>query len=78
MLKWVGAAFLAPAAVAAGYGEAAWPFLVSAVITAGCGLGLDQITGEKRGIEFEGRVFRRCADQHDRPIFHDRQEAVLL
>jgi trk system potassium uptake protein TrkH len=49
VLKWVGAAFLAPAAVAAGYGEAAWPFLVSAVITAGCGLALDQITGEKRG-----------------------------
>ncbi len=49
MLKWVGAAFLAPAAVAAGYGEAAWPFLVAAAITAGCGLGLDQITGEKRG-----------------------------
>jgi len=42
-------AFLAPAAVAAGYGEAAWPFLVSGVITVGCGLALDQITGEKRG-----------------------------
>ena len=49
MLKWVGATFLAPAAVAAGYGEAAWPFLVAAVITVGCGLGLDQITGSKRG-----------------------------
>ena len=49
MLKWVGATFLAPAAVAAGYGEAAWPFLVAAAITAGCGLGLDQITGSKRG-----------------------------
>ena len=35
--------------MAAGYGEAAWPFLVSGVITAGCGLALDQITGEKRG-----------------------------
>jgi trk system potassium uptake protein TrkH len=35
--------------VAAGYGEPAWPFLVSGVITAGCGLALDQITGEKRG-----------------------------
>jgi trk system potassium uptake protein len=35
--------------VAAGYGEAAWPFLVSAVVTAGCGVALDQITGEKRG-----------------------------
>ena len=49
MLKWVGATFLAPAAVAAGYGEAAWPFLAAAAITAGCGLALDQITGEKRG-----------------------------
>ena len=49
MLKWVGAAFLAPAVVAAGYGEAAWPFLVAAAITVGCGLALDQITGEKRG-----------------------------
>ncbi len=35
--------------MAAGYGEAAWPFLVSGVITAGSGLALDQITGEKRG-----------------------------
>ncbi len=49
MLKWVGATFLAPAAVAAGYGEAAWPFLAAAAITVGCGLGLDQITGSKRG-----------------------------
>jgi trk system potassium uptake protein TrkH len=49
VLKWVGAAFLAPAAVAAGYGEAVWPFLVAAAITAGSGLALDQITGEKRG-----------------------------
>ena len=49
MLKWVGATFLAPAAVAVGYGEAAWPFLVAAAITVGCGLGLDQITGSKRG-----------------------------
>jgi trk system potassium uptake protein TrkH len=49
VLKWVGATFLAPAAVAVGYGEAAWPFLAAAAITVGCGLGLDQITGEKRG-----------------------------
>ena len=35
--------------MAVGYGEPAWPFLVSGVITAGCGLALDQITGEKRG-----------------------------
>ena len=49
MLKWVGAAFLAPAVLAAGYGEAAWPFLVSAVVTVGSGLALDQITGAKKG-----------------------------
>jgi trk system potassium uptake protein TrkH len=49
VLKWVGAAFAVPAAVAVGYGEAFWPFLVAGAITAGCGLGLDQITGPKSG-----------------------------
>ena len=49
MLKWVGAAFVVPAAVALGYGEPVWPFLVSGVVTAGCGLLLDQITGPKTG-----------------------------
>ena len=49
MLKWVGAAFVVPAAVALGYGEPVWPFLVAGVITAGSGLGLDQITGPKSG-----------------------------
>ena len=49
MLKWVGAAFLVPAAVAVGYGEPFWPFLVAGAVTAGCGLGLDQITGPKSG-----------------------------
>ena len=33
---------------------------------------------QKSGIELEGRVLRRRADQNDRAVFHDRQEAVLL
>ena len=49
MLKWVGAAFAVPALVALGYGDPVWPFLVSGVVTAGCGLLLDQITGPKTG-----------------------------
>ena len=49
VLKWVGATFVVPAAVAVGYGEAAWPFLVSGVVTVGAGLALDQITGPKSG-----------------------------
>ena len=49
MLKWVGAAFVVPAAVALGYGEPVWPFLASGAVTAGCGLALDRITGPKQG-----------------------------
>jgi trk system potassium uptake protein len=49
VLKWVGAAFAVPALVALGYGDPVWPFLVSGVVTAGCGLLLDQITGPKTG-----------------------------
>jgi trk system potassium uptake protein len=49
VLKWVGAAFAVPAAVALGYGEPVWPFLVAGVVTAGAGLLLDQITGPKSG-----------------------------
>ena len=49
MLKWVGAAVAVPALGALGYGAPVWPFLVSGVVTAGCGLLLDQITGPKTG-----------------------------
>ena len=49
MLKWVGAAFAVPALVALGYGEPVWPFLVAGAVTAGCGLLLDQITGDRSG-----------------------------
>jgi trk/ktr system potassium uptake protein len=48
VLKWMAVAFLVPAAVAVGYGEAVWPFLVAGVITAAAGIGLDTITGEHR------------------------------
>jgi trk system potassium uptake protein len=49
VLKWVGAAFAVPAAVALGYGDPFWPFLAAGAITAGSGLLLDQITGPKSG-----------------------------
>jgi trk system potassium uptake protein len=47
VLKWMGGAFLVPAAVAVGYGEAVWPFLVAGVITVAAGLALDTITGDR-------------------------------
>jgi trk system potassium uptake protein TrkH len=49
VLKWLAPAFLAPAAVAIGYGEPFWSFLVAGAITGAAGLALDQITGEKHG-----------------------------
>ena len=49
VLKWVGAAFVVPAAVALGYGEPAWPFLAAGAVAVGAGLLLDQITGPKTG-----------------------------
>jgi trk system potassium uptake protein TrkH len=49
VLKWLAPAFLLPTAVAAGYGEDVWPFLVAGAITGTTGLLLDQITGEKQG-----------------------------
>jgi trk system potassium uptake protein len=47
VLKWVGLTFLVPAAVALGYGEPAWPFLVGGALTATAGLGLDRLTGDR-------------------------------
>jgi trk system potassium uptake protein len=49
VLKWVGATFVVPAAVALGYREPVWPWLVAGVVTVGSGLLLDQITGPKSG-----------------------------
>jgi trk system potassium uptake protein TrkH len=49
VLKWLAPAFLLPTAVAIGYGEPFWAFLVAGAITGVTGLLMDQITGEKRG-----------------------------
>ncbi|HEX6390831.1 MAG TPA: potassium transporter TrkG, partial [Solirubrobacteraceae bacterium] len=50
LIKLLGAAFLFPAALAIGYGEAVWPFLVSAVVTTGFGQGLELLTAGKERI----------------------------
>ena len=47
VLKWVGVTFLAPAAVAVGYGEPWWPFVVAGAATVVAGLALDQLTGDR-------------------------------
>ncbi len=49
VLKWVGATFLVPAAVAVGYGESPWPFVIGGAITVAVGWLLDQLTGDKVG-----------------------------
>ena len=49
VLKWLAPAYLLPVAVAIGYGEPFWAFLVAGAITGVTGLLLDQITGEKHG-----------------------------
>ena len=46
----LGLAFLVPAAFAVGYGEPVWPFLVSGVITAAFGRGLERLTSGKEHV----------------------------
>ncbi|HSC92213.1 MAG TPA: TrkH family potassium uptake protein [Gaiellaceae bacterium] len=51
LLKWLGLAFLAPAALAVAWDEPAWPFLVGGVLVSGFGLALDRLaTGEKEQV----------------------------
>jgi trk system potassium uptake protein len=50
LVKYLGAAFLFPAVLAIGYGEAVWPFLVSGVVTAGFGVLLERATSGKERI----------------------------
>lgn len=52
VLKWVGPAFLAPAAVAVAASEPPWPFLLAGAATSAAGVVLDQLTDERR----EGRI----------------------
>ncbi|MGH3039716.1 MAG: potassium transporter TrkG, partial [Gaiellaceae bacterium] len=51
VLKYLGVAFLFPAAIAVAEDEPVWPFLASALITSGCGLALERGT---RGKELVG------------------------
>ena len=50
LIKYLGAAFLFPAALAIGYGDAVWPFLVSAAVTTGFGQGLERVTAGRERI----------------------------
>jgi len=44
LIKYLSAAFLFPIAVALGYGEPVWPFLVAGIATAAFGVGLERVT----------------------------------
>ena len=55
LLKYLGAAFLVPAAVAVGYGEPFWPFLAAAAVTSASGWAIEQLaTGKERVSPREG------------------------
>lgn len=49
-VKYLGAAFLFPIAVAIGYGEPVWPFIAAAAITTGFGVALELATSGKERI----------------------------
>ena len=51
LIKYLGAAALFPAAIAVGYGEPFWPFLLAGALTSGFGLVLERLTqgGERIG-----------------------------
>ena len=50
LIKYLSLAFAVPFAVAVGYGEAVWPFLAAAAVTAGFGLGLERATSGKESV----------------------------
>jgi trk system potassium uptake protein TrkH len=50
LVKYLGLAFLFPAVVAAGYGEAVWPFLLGGALTSGFGLALERATAGKESV----------------------------
>ena len=55
LFKPLGLAFALPAVLAAGYGEAVWPFLVSGAVTSGFGVVLERVThGRERVGSREG------------------------
>jgi trk system potassium uptake protein len=50
LIKYLSAAFLFPTAIALGYGESPWPFVITGVATAGVGFGLEAVTGGKERV----------------------------
>ena len=50
LVKYLGAAFVFPIVVAAGYGEPVWPFAVAGVLTAGFGIALERATSGKETV----------------------------
>ena len=50
LVKYLSAAFLFPAAIALGYGEPIWPFLLSGAITLGLGQGMELVTSGRERI----------------------------
>jgi trk system potassium uptake protein len=50
LLKPLGLAFAFPTALAIGYGEAVWPFVVSGLVTSGAGAGLEWVTTGKERV----------------------------
>jgi trk system potassium uptake protein TrkH len=50
LIKYLAPAFLFPIAIAIGYGDPVWPFVVAAVLTYGFGLGLELLTDGRERI----------------------------
>jgi trk system potassium uptake protein len=50
LVKWFSPAFLFPAAIALGYGETPWPFVLSAVIAGAIGIALESLTSGRERV----------------------------
>jgi trk system potassium uptake protein TrkH len=50
LVKWFSPAFLFPVAIAVGYGESPWPFVIAGAIAAVTGIGLERATGGKEHV----------------------------
>jgi trk system potassium uptake protein len=50
LVKYFALAFLFPAAIAIGYGESPWPFVLSGLATGGLGLGVERATSGKEHV----------------------------
>lgn len=50
LIKYVSPAFLFPTAIALGYGESPWPFVIAGLTTLGAGIGLETVTRGKERV----------------------------